>query len=370
MERGFWIKNFLEIIQLNKMKLLFKMQGIKYNSIESLMLGDKEFAKNIYYELCQKPFIKSLKYFGIEDKKKAKIIDLNSFIRLLKNIKEEDYIALDDLKSSASNLEISFSKKRISFYFVKELKIEESHKMISEFLDIFLSIYSMFNDKVTFDLIASISYLNINYSQPRPPRVWRKFNPSAIVDIIIYRKEKLASYYEKVVHQLCFGKLPSWVQRNKKKNNIFIIDWRNNKTIEEEISDLISQRILWFQEYSGFNVNSLFNNEGDKQLTIINPVKTKYFTFYSSFNSKGYKGIWISEKLDENIKLLLQMKSWIKAGITPDGNPISEINLIVPTKDEAISFYQLAQKYGINSVLFATDDGKLWNPFPPGNWLN
>ncbi|WP_109433899.1 hypothetical protein [Aquimarina sp. AU119] len=353
------------------MKLLLKSQGIKYNSIESLCLNDEDFLKVIISKFDKINFVKSFKYFGVDGETKKEIKDFNSIKKQLKKISSKTYVISDGANESMLDLEVSFEKKRMSFYLIKTVKEESFTKFVAGFIKFFEIFYELFDDKLVFDIVSSISVLSMEYVEPRPPRVWKKFNPAGLIDIIVLPKEKdNMAKTQKIIQSLCFGELPPLVKRLKCNDKMFLINWLGEVNNTSEISEIISNRIIWYYKNSDFSIKSSYNEMGDEMVSIFNSSSTDYLTFYSQFNQKGYKGMIINELDEYNLKKIQELNEWMKQGKCPDGNPLSEINIIVPSREQAVNFNFLLQKFNINSILYASDDGKLWDPFPKGNWLN
>lgn len=353
------------------MKLLLKSQGIKYDSIESLCLNDEAFLRIIMKKFDEIEFIKSFKYFGIDDKTKKHLKDFNSFKEHLKKIGAKTYLISDELDESTLTLEMSFEKNRMSFYLKKTVDKESITKFNDAFIRFFEILYELFEDKLVFDIVSSISILSIEYAEPRPPRVWKKFNPAGLVDFIILPKNKDdIEKNNKIIQSLCFGELLSSARRSNHNDKLFIVNWVNKVNSIPEISKIISDRIIWYYANSDFTINSRYNEKGDEMISVINSSTTKYLTFYSEFNHKGYKGMVINEIDDNTLKQIKKLSNWVEQGKTPDGYPLSEINLIVPSREQAINLTFLIKQFKLNSILYTDNEGKLWNPIPRGNWLN
>src|ERR1700743_1839696 len=58
------------------------------------------------------------------------------------------------------------------------------------------------------------------------------------------------------------------------------------------------------------------------------------------------------------------LKEWMDKGMTPDRKPLKQMNLILPTREDAVAIKPIADRYRFHLVLYPGEDGNFWNPFP------
>ena len=84
---------------------------------------------------------------------------------------------------------------------------------------------------------------------------------------------------------------------------------------------------------------------------------------------EGYKAI--VQNPDGTIvePLFIEMADWIATKSLPDQTPLARLHLITPNRKTALAIRQRAAKIGVTKVLYTDESNMLWNPWPPGQWL-
>jgi hypothetical protein len=91
--------------------------------------------------------------------------------------------------------------------------------------------------------------------------------------------------------------------------------------------------------------------------------RTREFTAYSSFDGRAVKGI-VVDRPEDAIETMEHMRDILKAGQTAEGESVSGVTLILPSRESAVMLHPLATSYGLG-VVYVGEDNRLWNPFPP-----
>lgn len=68
-------------------------------------------------------------------------------------------------------------------------------------------------------------------------------------------------------------------------------------------------------------------------------------------------------------ELFQELKNWIAKKQTPDGKSINSIGIILPNRESCLKIKPIADQYGIAKLVYPSNDGQFWNPFPKGLWV-
>ena len=90
--------------------------------------------------------------------------------------------------------------------------------------------------------------------------------------------------------------------------------------------------------------------------------------FLDADKKSGYKAVVVYPDGSVNDELVSEMQSWISAGQLPNGKPLEDLSLILPTRESCLQVVDRAKSIGVFQVLYSNDEGKLFNPFPLGMW--
>jgi len=83
----------------------------------------------------------------------------------------------------------------------------------------------------------------------------------------------------------------------------------------------------------------------------------------------GFKTIHSAEGMTAARRTLHQVGRWIAEGRLDDGTVVSDIIVIAESRTAVEAFRPVAEAEGVRHVVCVGDDGRIWNPFPEGNWL-
>jgi hypothetical protein len=199
----------------------------------------------------------------------------------------------------------------------------------------------------------------LSFKLTRPPRFFRRLSYNSLVDII-HLKSSYKAEEQEIVNQL---KASDPVPGSDRifKGDLLIVKWGDLK--QQPAETILARRYAWYAEHGSLPVDSSFNALGDKEFALWNAQPTRELSGYSSFNKKAIKA-GVFDTPDEAVELLESLRRMLDAGETVEGYPVREITLVVPSRESAIELQPLANRYGI-SVIYAGNDNKLWNPFPP-----
>ncbi|KAB2928504.1 MAG: hypothetical protein F9K24_21905 [Leptonema illini] len=155
----------------------------------------------------------------------------------------------------------------------------------------------------------------------------------------------------------------------------FIKEEFGGLTMIRLVEDLTSRTLLrerlmafedWLIEVLKPELGPSYNEFGDMRVPLMNPQPAEGATFVSF--AAAFKAVVLDPdgNLDEDV--IQELLSYLSQGKLPDGTKIDSVRLILPNRESAVKIHDTALARGIKTVVYATDDGQLWDPFPLGEW--
>jgi hypothetical protein len=113
-----------------------------------------------------------------------------------------------------------------------------------------------------------------------------------------------------------------------------------------------------------------WNELGDQEIDVSELEPHPPLTLYDDGSERGYKTVAATKTGQVRpARALDQIAGWIRDGTLPDGSPVSEVVAIAPSRDAALAIRDRALKLGVSRVVYTDNDARLWDPFPPGDWI-
>lgn len=354
------------------MRILLDLE-ITFSSVENLDLLNEPFLKEVIDTFRNEKHFKLLRYYGsgarlqkiekIEPVQLAKKISKSSLIYLCDHSNPNKS---DNLYRFLIDFSIRNSEARIMIE-INHIELKDISNSIAFFvktLDVFIN---MFKGKIKLNLASSIRLPGIEYPRIRPPRFTGRYIRESIVDIINPNNIEFDDE-EKITKSLCLYELPNSVVR-RKIGKYYCIDWTGN-TIESlfYLQKILSERERWLYENGGFELDG-FNENGDEADGLWGGIPTEYLTFYREFDGTGLKATVLNPDGSYDEKLFKELKDWTEKRQMPDGTLVNSIGIILPNRESCLKIKPIAEQFDFAKVLYPSDDGQLWNPFPKGSWL-
>lgn len=217
---------------------------------------------------------------------------------------------------------------------------------------------------------CSIRPADEDYARPRPPRQLRGWDSGAIV-AFVDREWYVDAIGEpgaaEELARILAAALPPGATREE-HGAMVVFRFVRDLTDPVAVAAARSAYQLWIEKLVPGDVAAGWNEAGDAQILIAAPERHPPLTFYDPTDQHGYKAIFAAPD-GEGLEELEQAASWIKAKRLPDGTPVSGVSVIVPTREAAIALRERAGALGFYRLLYADNNGQLWNPFPAGHWI-
>ncbi len=219
--------------------------------------------------------------------------------------------------------------------------------------------------------VVDIGPIGISVPEPRPPRNFRVLQKSSMVDCFCrtYFDKEASEGRKREVERLLNLEMPDWVER-REQGDLVILRWVDRFDDEEHIRERLTRRLVWLIEHLDPPISSNYNEAGDQRANPSAKAESEVLTFYDPIPRHGYKATVCQEDGSVDEELFEQIKKWLEAKETPAGEELRALHLILPSREAALRVRDRAEEAGIEHVLYMGEDGNLWDPFPPGQWLD
>jgi hypothetical protein len=154
------------------------------------------------------------------------------------------------------------------------------------------------------------------------------------------------------------------------RDDLVIFRWVDDLNDPRRVSEALVAQQKWLVDVLNPPVDSSYNELGDQLTDVTSRVESSYLTFEDGFTSQGFKAMVVHPDGSVDEDTLDELATWNKAGKLPDGSELNGVSLILPNRESALRIHPLAEARGIPRVLYLDDENRLWDPVPPGTWID
>ncbi|MBX3186518.1 MAG: hypothetical protein KF819_05865 [Labilithrix sp.] len=207
-----------------------------------------------------------------------------------------------------------------------------------------------------------------SYPRPRPPRRHPGIPMHAVVDLIDLRfhGSKHADAQPDEARALTSATPPAPARRIE-NDELVVVQWAKNAS-EAELQRAASEREVWFSAQLPTLIDHGFNEQGDELEDRGKTEPRPPLTLYSAKRRIGYKAVLVLPDGSVEPHAWNQAKRVLEKKALADGSPVDDVKIVVPLREHAFMIADEAKKAGFGGVLYPSDDGRFWNPDPPGMW--
>ncbi len=224
------------------------------------------------------------------------------------------------------------------------------------------------NTKYTLDPLCGLDTRNFSYPRVRPPHKFPIVGESTIIDLIDKSFDGYSAMPEAIEH-LRIGELPARTER-REVGRLLLIDWIAGVDIKDiaKIRQQLSTREHWLLRNLGGTSRPGWNRSGDAEVEPIGATPHPVLTLYSPPLEVGFKAIH-GAALDTEIQDLAQLiATWLRAGKVDELTPVMDILVVTDSRESALALRPLFAAAGVPHLVYTGEDGKMWDPFPDGEW--
>lgn len=323
--------------------------------------------RSVLGELGRFRVLDGLRYYKSAAPRKRSLVEFSSWSEI-KGV-PEDYIRVGDrsrLEDAAKALEVNVLFDRVSLEMESQSPCAEVAEQAEESLSSLLAVAQ--EHGLSLDVWSGLRVLGTQFRRPRPPRDMGKIWADAVLDLINTRAPKppaelghLLEAYQK--------ELPAYASA-RAVGPYLLINWAAKGGGGERPAEaVLTDRLVWYYGHASFPPLDSYNESGDSQVVLLNPVRHSFYTFYVPFDNTAYKAVVpASDRLSEDDSVASAAND-LKRGATSDGAPLSAVTLILPSRELAVQHHDEALRLGFKSTSYPDSEGNLWELSPRGDWM-
>ncbi len=207
------------------------------------------------------------------------------------------------------------------------------------------------------------------YPRVRPPRDHLCFELGTVVQFASEAFHgQYGNGYPADLSRMLAAPLPAGARREERAG-LVIWRWCDHLADAERLAVARSAQERWLTSVLDIPIDASYNELGDCLAGPFGGAGHPLLTFYSTSSGIGVKAIFADDEGRVDEEQTSQLAGWIAAGHLPDDQPLNKLHLIVPSRDAALAVRRQATAIGVDRVLYTGEIGHLWDPFPPGLWL-
>lgn len=214
---------------------------------------------------------------------------------------------------------------------------------------------------------ATATVVPVNPPLPRPPRAlgWWPCGPVQAVDMraVECAPQDLAAQMKRVVA----AARPPGVQ-TRREGGVVADVWIDDMRSVEEVEATLSDQIAWYGDVVEAEIRAGFNELGDRRISmdLVNTAQLP-FVFLDLANARGLVPV-VTDGSAVVAGPVLEALGMLGQLYLPNGGLLAAVDLILPTREEAVASRAWATSVGAGRTLYIGSDNQLWDPYPAGAW--
>jgi hypothetical protein len=356
----------------NRLQLLLRIFSIEFAAGEREWWHDKSNLQSVFSALDEMGFWADFELFGVEGNPGSltKIEPTSNLLAKSTSWKPKSYV-LQRRNDEELSFGFALDPGELSLTLQADLSMlgQGRDRVLDRFVGFAKSIDAAFSGKALIGPDYEILLPALPYPRPRPPHM--SAYGSAIGIVNLYSK----AYFDKNDQDranweiLSTAPLPPGATREV-SGELLIVRWV--KTLEDENS-LARQRSaaeIWQSQNLRTRIVPGYNELGDLRVETFGLRPHPPLTLYESVSATGFKALVRNPDGSFDRESVQEAASWIRNRMLPDGTPLSRLRFILPNRDSAVDLHDEAEFMGADALLYIDNQKRLWNPFPPGLWIN
>ena len=355
------------------MKILLRIQDIYFLDGQPTWWQDPSYLRLVLQSLEKAGLWREFSYYGSEGGKRHKINSLDDLLKASTAFKAKTYSLVNqDVETPSARLELDFKTGALTLHLIFDpifLKHYQEN-LLSHLIDVVCHIHDALGAKALMGPLINVEIIGTVYPRVRPPRFLRRFVFGTIANIISQRfhaQHPLGAPEE--VKKILAAPVPNEVQRVT-HGDLVIFRWAEDVRDERYLAQRRSQQEQWLVNVLDPPLDDSYNAAGDYRATPIGATGPNApLTWYDAARKSGYKAVVVFPDGGVDEELFTEMTNWIRQHRLPDGRELQVLYLIAQSRSAALLIHERAIRMGIKAVYYSDNQGQLWDPFPPGPWI-
>jgi hypothetical protein len=354
-------------------KILLRIQDLYFLDGSPTWWRDPSYLRTVLQAVEKVGLWREFGYYGQEGHTRHKIDSLEGLIRDSTTFEKKTYsIVTQDVKTPSAQLDLDVKAGALTIRMGFQRSFLKDHRenLLSQLIDVVCRIRDALGQRATMGPLVNVEIIGSVYPRVRPPRFHRHFVFGTVATIIcknFHAQHPLGSPEE--VKKMLAASVPDDVQRVE-LGDLVIFRWAEDIRDEPYVTQCRSRQEQWLVRVLDPPLDSSYNAAGDH---VVFPVGTvgpdAYLTWYDAARKYGYKAVVVFPDGSVDEDLFAEMTNWIQRHRLPDGREIQVLCLITQSRAAALIIHDRAAKLEIKAVYYSDDKGQLWDPFPPGPWI-
>lgn len=250
----------------------------------------------------------------------------------------------------------------IQMSFAEEALRRHRRAAIDEMLALIFAVYPAWHPHATLNRGSALPLPDtITYRRVRPPRTGSR--PTyGLVDVV----DPSASAEARAIAQ---ATPPPDIQRLE-RGGLVVLRWVDDPADRAAFEAACSRHEQWIVQVIETKVADAWNAQGDLNVPVfgIHP-KPEPLTVFDESRQAGYLFIDVDDAggVDEGRWQAAEQAARKKT--LPNRRKLKEVAIVAQDRAAALRIANRVRSDGFSRVLYRTDDGELWDPLPPGLWI-
>jgi hypothetical protein len=353
-------------------KILLRIQDIYFLDGQPTWRQDSSCLRIVLQALEQAGLWGKFGYYGPEGGQRRKIDSLEDLLETGTTFKTKTYTLVNDVETPSARLELDFKTGALTFHLVFEPVFLKHYQenLLLHLIDAVCHIHDALGDKALMGPLVNVEIIGAVYPRVRPPRLHRRIVFGTLVNIVsqnFHAQHPLGSPEE--VKKILAAPLPDNVQRID-HGDLVIFRWAEDVRDEQDVARRRSQQEQWLVQVLNPPLDPSYNAAGDYLVMAVRAVgPDAHLTWYDATRKYGYKAVVVFPNGGVDEDLFAEMADWLKRRQLPDDRELEALSLITQSRAAALSIHDRAIRMGFKAVYYSDNKARLWDPFPPGLWL-
>lgn len=240
--------------------------------------------------------------------------------------------------------------------------------LLDRFISLSTRIHDDFHDTALLGPGLAVEIHEPDFPRIRPPREPGFWVYGDAVDFICRKfHEESPKGKPEDARRMLAAPMPAGTKRIE-VGDLVIFRWVDTLRDGDHVAARRALQEQWLVNVLNPPISSGYNEAGDRLEVPLSAESKPPLTFYDSTFQAGYKATALAPDGSADEELFDELAQWISSRQLPDGTPLTQLNLILPNRDSALRVRERASAIGVNNVYYADNEGRWWNPFPPGLW--
>lgn len=268
------------------------------------------------------------------------------------------------------DLEVASQSLRFLYTCWEPIADDTASELLDRMVALMQELHKILSPQGLLGPTMSIRPLGLSYPRPRPPRQSNLWAIGALVNFASRAfHERHSQGRPQELRAVLAAPIPPGCQRIE-QGDLVTLRWAQRLGDSRELAACCSVQEHWLAQVLPLEVKAGYNELGDELVTPMGLQPRPPLTFYDSMYQAGYQATTVTPDGTTDDELLDEAAGWRRDGRLPDGTPLKELHLLVPNRESALRLLPEAHRRSIDKVLYLTEDRRIWDPAPPGEWLS